>query len=49
MNRLIGELLTLPRLEAKSALALSPVGMAELMPGLVEEARFEGMGASHRD
>lgn len=44
MNRLIGELLTLSRLEAKSAVALGPVDMDELMAGLVEDARFEGVG-----
>ncbi|MCG2578793.1 ATP-binding protein [Dechloromonas sp. XY25] len=44
MNRLIGELLTLSRLEAKSAVELGPVDMDELMAGLVEDARFEGMG-----
>lgn len=44
MNRLIGELLTLSRLEERGAVALCPVDMDELMAGLVEDARFEGMG-----
>uniref|UniRef100_Q47I70 histidine kinase n=1 Tax=Dechloromonas aromatica (strain RCB) TaxID=159087 RepID=Q47I70_DECAR len=42
MNRLVGELLTLSRLEAGSAGALSPVDMEELLAQLVEDARFEG-------
>lgn len=44
MNRLIGELLTLSRLEADGAVACAAVDMDELMAGLVEDARFEGMG-----
>lgn len=44
MNRLIGELLTLSRLEARSAVSLAPVDMEELMAALVEDARFEGLG-----
>lgn len=44
MNRLIGELLALSRLEAGCALAPGSVDMDELMAGVVEDARFEGMG-----
>ncbi|WP_295008367.1 ATP-binding protein [uncultured Dechloromonas sp.] len=43
MNRLIGELLTLSRLEAGCTLELGSVDMDELMAGVVEDARFEGM------
>lgn len=42
MNRLIGELLTLSRLEAGNAGAVGPVEMGELLQGIVEDARFEG-------
>jgi signal transduction histidine kinase len=42
MNRLVGELLTLSRLEAGSTGAVSSVDMEELLAQLVEDARFEG-------
>lgn len=42
MNQLVGELLTLSRLEAGSAGAVGPVDMDELLAQLVEDARFEG-------
>lgn len=42
MNQLVGELLTLSRLEAGSAGAGVPVDMEELLAQLVEDARFEG-------
>lgn len=41
MNRLVGELLTLSRLEAGVNLALEAVDVAELIGDLVEDARFE--------
>lgn len=44
MDRLIGELLALSRLEAGCSLAPGTVDMDELMAGVVEDARFEGMG-----
>lgn len=46
MNRLIGELLTLSRLEAGGELSVGVVAMDELMAGVVEDARFEGMAQS---
>lgn len=42
MNRLIGELLTLSRLEAGGPRGREVVDMRELMEALVEDARFEG-------
>lgn len=42
MNQLIGELLTLSRLEAGVSGALERVDMAELLAQVVEDARFEG-------
>lgn len=42
MNLLVGELLTLSRLEAGSAGVFGPVDMEELLAQLVEDARFEG-------
>jgi signal transduction histidine kinase len=42
MNLLVGELLTLSRLEAGSAGAVGPVDMEELLAQLIEDARFEG-------
>lgn len=42
MNQLVGELLTLSRLEAGSAGAVGPVDMDELLAQLIEDARFEG-------
>lgn len=44
MNQLIGELLTLSRLEAGGVGMAGPVEMGELLQALVEDARFEGMG-----
>jgi len=44
MNLLIGELLTLSRLEAGNAGVVGPVDMGELLQALIEDARFEGMG-----
>lgn len=44
MNRLIGELLTLSRLEAGSIGTVAPVDMAELLQALVEDASFEATG-----
>ncbi len=44
MNQLIGELLTLSRLEAGSVGTAVPVDMGELLLALVEDARFDGMG-----
>lgn len=43
MNRLIGELLTLSRLEAGGSMAVGEVDMDEVMTGVVEDARFEGL------
>ena len=42
MNLLVGELLTLSRLEAGVTGALENVDMGELLAGIVEDARFEG-------
>ena len=44
MNRLVGELLTLSRLEAGVGMALESVDLAELLGDLVEDARFEAAG-----
>lgn len=41
MNQLVGQLLTLSRLEAGVAEATEPVDMAELLADIVEDARFE--------
>jgi two-component system, OmpR family, sensor kinase len=41
MNRLVGELLTLSRLEAGVNAALESVDLTELLSGLIEDARFE--------
>lgn len=41
MDRLVGELLTLSRIEASAAGALENVDMGELLAGVVEDARFE--------
>ena len=41
MNQLVGQLLTLSRLEAGVAEATELVDMAELLSGIVEDARFE--------
>lgn len=43
MNRLVGELLTLSRLEAGVSGVLEEVEMGELLDDIVEDARFEGM------
>lgn len=45
MDQLIGELLTLSRLEAGVVGHVGPVAMEDLLHELVEDARFEGMGA----
>lgn len=42
MNRLVGELLTLSRLEAGVAMPLEAVEMGELLAAVVDDARFEG-------
>lgn len=42
MNRLVGELLTLSRLEAGVAMPLEAVEMGELLEAVVDDARFEG-------
>jgi signal transduction histidine kinase len=42
MNGLIGELLTLSRLEAGVAMPLEKVDLGELLAEIVEDARFEG-------
>lgn len=42
MNQLVGELLTLSRLEAGSSGTVSSVDMDDLLAQLVEDARFEG-------
>ncbi len=42
MDRLVGELLTLSRLEAGAAGPLEPVDVSELLLDIVEDARFEG-------
>lgn len=44
MNQLVGELLTLSRLEAGVSGPLENVEMAELLAGIVDDARFEGAG-----
>lgn len=44
INLLVGELLTLSRLEAGVAQALENVEMADLLNDIVEDARFEGAG-----
>ena len=44
MNRLVGELLTLSRLEAGVGVPLEEVDLAELIGDLVEDARFEAVG-----
>jgi two-component system OmpR family sensor kinase len=44
MNLLIGELLTLSRLDAGCSDPVGPVDMGELLFELVEDARFEGIG-----
>ena len=41
MNRLVGELLTLSRLEAGVGVPVEPVELAELLGDLLEDARFE--------
>ena len=41
MNRLVGELLTLSRLEAGVGMVLESVDLAELLGDLLEDARFE--------
>lgn len=43
INQLVGELLTLSRLEAGVVGALENVDMGELLVGIVEDARFEGV------
>jgi signal transduction histidine kinase len=45
MDQLIGELLTLSRLEAGVVGHVGPVAMEDLLHELVEDARFEGVGA----
>lgn len=42
MDRLVGELLTLSRLEAGASGPLEAVDIGELLPDIVEDARFEG-------
>lgn len=44
MNRLVGELLTLSRLEAGVAAPLEEVDLAELIADLLEDIRFEATG-----
>lgn len=44
MNRLVGELLTLSRLEAGVGAALELIDVGELIGDLVEDARFEAAG-----
>ena len=44
MNRLVGELLTLSRLEAGVGVTLEDVDLTELIGDLVEDARFEAAG-----
>lgn len=49
MDRLVGELLTLSRLEASPGpLRREPVDLAELLDGIVADARFEVGQADHR-
>jgi two-component system OmpR family sensor kinase len=46
MNRLVGELLTLSRLEAGFGAPLERVDLGELIGDLVEDARYEALGRS---
>jgi two-component system OmpR family sensor kinase len=50
MDKLVGELLTLSRLEASTGIARrEQVDLAELVDGIVEDARFEAGEAAHGD